>query len=70
MLTLLRTSPDRIRIIGWVGLSSTVTAAHCFRSQESPGSVPPGRLPRSKDVVLLADLMDSARPGQQIEVGA
>ncbi|CAM9800691.1 unnamed protein product, partial [Laminaria digitata] len=32
--------------------------------QESPGSVPPGRVPRYKDVILLADLIDRARPGE------
>lgn len=36
--------------------------------QESPGSVPPGRLPRYKEVILLNDLIDSARPGDEIEV--
>ncbi|CAM9343704.1 unnamed protein product [Ascophyllum nodosum] len=36
--------------------------------QESPGSVPPGRVPRYKDVILLADLIDRARPGEEIEV--
>ena len=36
--------------------------------QESPGSVPPGRLPRQKEVVLLNDLIDCARPGEEIEV--
>lgn len=36
--------------------------------QESPGSVPPGRLPRSKEVVLLNDLVDTVRPGDEIEV--
>ena len=36
--------------------------------QESPGSVPAGRLPRSKDVVLLHDLIDCARPGEEVEV--
>ena len=34
--------------------------------QETPGSVPPGRLPRSKDVVLLGDLVDHVRPGEEI----
>jgi DNA replication licensing factor MCM2 len=34
--------------------------------QESPGTVPPGRLPRSKEVVLLADLIDCARPGEEV----
>lgn len=36
--------------------------------QESPSSVPPGRVPRSKDVILLADLIDQARPGDEIAV--
>lgn len=36
--------------------------------QESPGTVPAGRLPRSKDVVLLWDLIDTVRPGEEIEV--
>lgn len=36
--------------------------------QESPGSVPPGRLPRYKEVILLNDLIDSARPGDEVEV--
>ena len=36
--------------------------------QESPGSVPPGRLPRHKEVVLQWDLIDVARPGEEIEV--
>ncbi len=38
--------------------------------QESPGSVPPGRVPRHKDVILLADLVDKAKPGDEIEVTA
>jgi DNA replication licensing factor MCM2 len=36
--------------------------------QESPGSVPPGRVPRWKEVILLADLVDIAKPGDEIEV--
>lgn len=36
--------------------------------QESPGSVPAGRLPRSKEVILTADLIDCARPGEEVEV--
>ncbi|KAK5101691.1 MCM DNA helicase complex subunit [Lithohypha guttulata] len=38
--------------------------------QESPGTVPAGRLPRHREVVLLADLIDSAKPGEEIEVTA
>nr|XP_053629692.1 DNA replication licensing factor mcm2-like [Cherax quadricarinatus] len=36
--------------------------------QESPGKVAAGRLPRSKDVILLGDLCDSCKPGDDIEV--
>ncbi|BBN03861.1 DNA replication licensing factor MCM2 [Marchantia polymorpha subsp. ruderalis] len=36
--------------------------------QESPGTVPAGRLPRYKEIVLLDDLIDCARPGEEIEV--
>ncbi|VEU21478.1 DEKNAAC102755 [Brettanomyces naardenensis] len=36
--------------------------------QESPGSVPPGRIPRHKEAILLWDLVDSAKPGEEIEV--
>lgn len=34
--------------------------------QESPGSIPPGRLPRTKEIILTDDLIDSARPGEEI----
>ncbi|TIC30661.1 MCM-domain-containing protein [Wallemia mellicola] len=36
--------------------------------QESPGSVPAGRLPRHREVILLWDLIDNAKPGEQVEV--
>jgi DNA replication licensing factor MCM2 len=36
--------------------------------QETPGSVPPGRVPRTKEVLLTNDLIDIARPGEEIEV--
>jgi len=36
--------------------------------QESPGKVAAGRLPRSKDVILLGDLCDSCKPGDEIEI--
>ena len=39
--------------------------------QEAPGSVQAGRLPRHKEVILLHDLIDQARPGEEITlVGA
>lgn len=36
--------------------------------QESPSTVPPGRVPRSKEVILLGDNIDIARPGDEIEI--
>ena len=36
--------------------------------QESPGSVPAGRLPRHREVILLADLVDISKPGEEVEV--
>ncbi|KAG8763915.1 MCM DNA helicase complex subunit, partial [Serendipita sp. 405] len=36
--------------------------------QEAPGSVPPGRLPRHREVILLWDLIDGAKPGEEVEV--
>jgi DNA replication licensing factor MCM2 len=36
--------------------------------QETPGSVPPGRVPRQKEVYVTDDLIDSVRPGEEIEV--
>lgn len=36
--------------------------------QESPGRIPAGRIPRSKDCILLADLCDTCKPGDEIEV--
>ncbi|KAL1954122.1 hypothetical protein VTO42DRAFT_1746 [Malbranchea cinnamomea] len=36
--------------------------------QESPGTVPSGRLPRHREVILLADLIDAAKPGDEVEI--
>ncbi|PHH77254.1 hypothetical protein CDD80_784 [Ophiocordyceps camponoti-rufipedis] len=36
--------------------------------QESPGTVPAGRLPRHRDIILLWDLIDRAKPGEEVEI--
>jgi DNA replication licensing factor MCM2 len=36
--------------------------------QESPGTVPAGRLPRHREVILLSDLVDSAKPGEEVDI--
>jgi len=36
--------------------------------QETPGSVPPGRVPRQKEIYVLNDLVDTARPGDEVEI--
>ncbi|OWR41481.1 DNA replication licensing factor Mcm2 like protein [Danaus plexippus plexippus] len=36
--------------------------------QESPGRIPAGRIPRSKDCVLLADLCDRCKPGDEVDL--
>eukprot|EP00451_Oxyrrhis_marina_P001424 CAMPEP_0204274932 /NCGR_PEP_ID=MMETSP0468-20130131/25461_1 /ASSEMBLY_ACC=CAM_ASM_000383 /TAXON_ID=2969 /ORGANISM="Oxyrrhis marina" /LENGTH=827 /DNA_ID=CAMNT_0051251203 /DNA_START=39 /DNA_END=2522 /DNA_ORIENTATION=- len=36
--------------------------------QEAPGSVPPGRTPRAKEVILTADLVDKVKPGDLVQV--
>ncbi|KAH3755945.1 MCM family protein [Pelomyxa schiedti] len=48
--------------------ATTYRNYQCATVQESPNSVPPGRLPRSRDIVLLDDLIDSAKPGDEIEI--
>jgi DNA replication licensing factor MCM2 len=52
-------------------VNSSMTLYRNFQKitlQESPSSVPAGRLPRTKEVILLWDLVDSCRPGEEIEV--
>lgn len=36
--------------------------------QESPGSVPAGRAPRQREVVVTGDLVDKVKPGEEVEV--
>lgn len=36
--------------------------------QESPGRIPAGRVPRAKDCILLADLCDKCKPGDEVDL--
>lgn len=36
--------------------------------QESPGRIPAGRIPRSKDCILLSDLCDRCKPGDEVDI--
>jgi DNA replication licensing factor MCM2 len=36
--------------------------------QESPGTVPAGRLPRHREIILLWDLIDKCKPGEEVEI--
>lgn len=36
--------------------------------QETPGTVPAGRVPRQKECIILHDLIDCARPGDEVEI--
>ncbi len=36
--------------------------------QETPGTVQPGRVPRQKEVYVLNDQVDTARPGDEVEI--
>ncbi|CAN3357668.1 DNA replication licensing factor Mcm2p [Diutina catenulata] len=36
--------------------------------QEAPGTVPAGRLPRHREVILLSDLVDVAKPGEIVDI--
>ncbi|XP_031848568.1 DNA replication licensing factor Mcm2 [Nomia melanderi] len=38
--------------------------------QESPGKIPAGRIPRSKECILLSDLCDRCKPGDEVDVTA
>lgn len=52
-------------------LDSNVTLYRNFQRmtiQETPGTVPPGRVPRQKEVFVTNDLVDSARPGDEVEI--
>jgi len=36
--------------------------------QESPSNVQAGRVPRSKEIVVLGDLIDTVRPGEEVDI--
>ncbi|PFH37061.1 putative DNA replication licensing factor [Besnoitia besnoiti] len=36
--------------------------------QESPGKVPPGRPPRQREVIVTGELVDSIKPGEEVDV--
>lgn len=38
--------------------------------QEAPGTVPAGRLPRHREVILTWDLIDIAKPGEEVDITA
>lgn len=57
--------------IGWLQVNASETVYQNYQKltlQESPGTVPAGRLPRHKEVILLNDLIDCARPGEEVEI--
>ena len=65
---------EQASLILWIlnGKISFIKSQTVYRNyqkmtlQESPGSVPAGRLPRHREVVLLWDLIDSAKPGEEV----
>ena len=52
---------------GWVSRRRPSTQLPAVTLQESPGNVPAGRL-QNKEVILLNDLIDQIRPGDEVEV--
>ena len=61
------TEPD----VACLQVNTTLTIYRNYQKvvlQETPGSGPAGRLPRSIECVLLNDLIDIAKPGEAIEV--
>ncbi|CAG2102800.1 unnamed protein product [Medioppia subpectinata] len=58
-------------MVGPFVVNSTETIYKDFQKitiQEIPGTVPPGALPRSKEVLLYFDLIDSCKPGDEVDV--
>lgn len=52
------------RTTGW----KLVQTKHIHNVIIDSGEVPPGRVPRHKNVILVSDLVDSARPGEEIDI--
>jgi DNA replication licensing factor MCM2 len=67
-------APGRCSSCAARGPFSVVEATTVYRNfqrislQEAPNDVPPGRLPRTRDVILLGDLIDTVRPGEAVDV--
>lgn len=49
-------------------LRTTYSDVQRLTLQESPAQCPPGRPPRQREVLLSGELVDSARPGETVEV--
>jgi replicative DNA helicase Mcm len=56
--TSMRLIPEESSFIDWQKV----------RIQESPEELPPGQMPRSVDVVLEGDIVDTSRPGDMVKI--
>ena len=57
---------ETLPVVLFVSLQTLYKNYQRITMQESPGKVPAGRLPRSKDSILLDDLVDTVKPGDEI----
>jgi replicative DNA helicase Mcm len=58
----------RSKIFEFLEKQSTFVNSQEIRMQERPEDLPPGQLPRSIDINLLEDLVDTARPGDRVTI--
>ncbi|HMK82366.1 MAG TPA: minichromosome maintenance protein MCM [Candidatus Bathyarchaeia archaeon] len=58
----------RSKIFEFLEKQSIFMNSQEIRIQERPEDLPPGQLPRSMDVRLLEDLVDTARPGDRVSI--